>query len=340
MNRLRIRRPLAVVALAAAVAIPAAGCGGSSDSSSASSSNGGGGGGDKVTTLNVGIVGIAPDASMYLGMKKGFFAKQGLKVVPKISGGGAAVIPGVVSGGLQVGSSNPVSILLATEKGLPLQVVAGQNEAPASASDTDHVISGVLVRKDSPITSAKDLAGKTIAVNTLQNIGDVTIKGALAKQGVAVDGIKFLEIPFPDMLAALDSKRVDAAWVLDPFLSLGKAQGDRMVLANFVEAAPRLPLTAYFVSKSYASAHPDVVKGFRTAMTEASDYATQHPDEVRSIVTTFTKIPPEAAQKMALPVFTTQIDQGAMTTLAQMMQRFGLVQDAPDVNAVFGPAFG
>jgi NitT/TauT family transport system substrate-binding protein len=140
------------------------------------------------------------------------------------------------------------------------------------------------------------------------------------------------------MLAALDSHRVDAAWELEPFLTLGKKQGDRMVLANFVEAAPHLPLTAYFVSKSYAGEHQDVVNRFQKAMTQASNYASAHPEQVRTIVTTFTKIPPAAAQKMALPIFTTDIDEGALNTLAHLMQQFGLVKSKPDLQTIFGPA--
>ena len=61
--------------------------------------------------------------------------------------------------------------------------------------------------KDGPIKSGKDLEGKTIAVNTLKNICEVTIKASLEKEGVDVDKLKFTEVPFPDMLAALENGR-------------------------------------------------------------------------------------------------------------------------------------
>src|SRR5690606_41642285 len=72
-------------------------------------------------------------------------------------------------------------------------------------------------RRSSDLRPA-DLAGRTVAVNALNNIGGLLISGALRKLGVDTTAIKFMEIGFPDANAALESGRVDAAYQTEPFL--------------------------------------------------------------------------------------------------------------------------
>src|SRR3954447_26182802 len=107
--------------LAGALTIVVVGCGGGSGGGSSS------GGPTKLTVQDVAGV---PSAFLSFGVQKGFFRKQGLdvKVVP--AHGGAAIIPAVLSGKVQIGGSNLVSVLLATSKGLPIQVVAPGTSAP------------------------------------------------------------------------------------------------------------------------------------------------------------------------------------------------------------------
>jgi ABC-type taurine transport system substrate-binding protein len=67
-----------------------------------------------------------------------------------------------------------------------------------------------MASKSSTIKDVKDLEGKTIGINALRGVAEVMIKNSLEKQGVDPDSIKLLEIPFPDIPAALGQKHVDA----------------------------------------------------------------------------------------------------------------------------------
>src|SRR6266540_596181 len=73
--------------------------------------------------------------------------------------------------------------------------------------------SGVFVMPNSPIKTPADLAGKKIAVNTLNNVGGLVISAVLQSQGVDPKSIKFVEVGFPDMGATLQRGDVDAVWV-------------------------------------------------------------------------------------------------------------------------------
>ena len=196
---------------------------------------GGAGGDSGLTKVSVGVIPIVDCAPIYLGDKQGFFKEEGLQLDIQTATGGAAIVPGVVSGSFDFAFSNLISVMVAKDKGLDLKFVAN------GASTTGEIgkdIGGVVVPAGSSIQSAKDLAGKTVSVNNLSNIGDTTIKSVIEKDGGDPNSVKFVEVAFPDAPAALANKQVDAAWILEPFLSKAVAEGGKIVSSNFVEMQP------------------------------------------------------------------------------------------------------
>src|SRR3954447_13815307 len=154
-----MRRVLALVSAAIVMAAPLTACGGSASKSSTKQ-----GGVDKIT---VGVIPIVDVAPIYLGKQKGFFAQQKIDPTLQPTSGGAAIVPGVVSGKFTFGFSNVVSLLVAKERGLPLKIVANGDSSSGKAG---HDFGGVLVHKNSPIKTAKALAGKRVSINNLQNV--------------------------------------------------------------------------------------------------------------------------------------------------------------------------
>jgi NitT/TauT family transport system substrate-binding protein len=326
----RRRSVLALLAVLAVAALAVAACGGGD--------NGGGntGGGSssqaaKPATLNVGVIPIADVAPLYLGIRKGFFKEQNLTIKPKLAEGGAAITPAVLSGNFQIGFSNTISLLIAASKGLPVQAIS---QGVLGGTDKKQAWADLLVLKNGPIKTAKDLEGKTIAVNTLKNICEVTIKASLQKEGVDVSTLKFIEVPFPDMNAALDSKRVDGACVVEPFVSQGKAGKARGIDPFYINTAPDLTVAMYFTSKQYAEKNPEIVDRFVKAINKSLDYAQSHPDEVRSVLSSYTPIPAEAAQKIKLPVWRSDLKTDTISRLSQLSKQYGLIDKEPDLNSL------
>jgi NitT/TauT family transport system substrate-binding protein len=314
-------RRLPAVLVTVACLLTAASCG----------DDGGGGGGDSsgTQTLKVGVIPIADVAPLYLGIDKGFFKEEQLKIEPQLAEGGAAITPAVVSGDFQIGFSNTISLLIAASKDLPVEIIsqgvlAGKSEEDAWAD--------LLVLKDGPIQDGKDLEGKTIAVNTLENICEVTIKASLEKDGVDVDKLKFTEVPFPDMNAALEQKRVDGACVVEPFVSQGKAGAAKGIDPFYVRTAPDLTIATYFTSKQYAEENADTVDRFVRAMNKSLEYAQSHPDEVRKILLDYTEIPPEAAEAIKLPTWRTDLNEPTIEKLSALSKKYGLIEEEPDLN--------
>lgn len=323
-----MRRRVFGLVMAAATVVAAAGCGASASPSGGSVSADGSG----TTQVKVGIIPIVDVAPLYLGEKKGFFSSRGIKLTMESAQGGAAIVPGVVSGQFQFGFSNVTSLMVAQTKGVPIKSVVN---GAATTGKVGADISGVAVKKDSPITSAKDLAGRTLAVNTLKNIGDTTVRESVRKAGGDPSGIKFVEMPFDQMPAALDGGQVEAAWMGEPALTIAKAKGARVVASPFAETHPDLTLATYFTSSKLLKENPELVKKFVAAMTESLKYADEHPEEARQILTAYTKINATVVKDLTLPRWPTEVNRASVETLAELGKKDGIFTKSPDLDALF-----
>jgi NitT/TauT family transport system substrate-binding protein len=311
--------PLLILALLAA-----AGCGSSGDDNGGQPSGGG------TKQVKVGVIPILDVAPIYLGKEKGFFSERGIELTLETGQGGAAIVPGVVSGQFQFGFSNVTSLLIAQSRGLPLKVVSN---GVASTGKDKADYSGIVTRDDA-IKTAADLEGKQVSVNTLKNIGDSTIRASVRKAGGDPSSVKFVELAFPDMPAALEGGRVDAVWVVEPFLSATLGAGGRLVASNYVDTAPDLTVALYFTSEQLAKDDPDLVSKFTEAMTESLAYADAHPDEARQVLTAYTQIDEAVIQKLTLPKWPAEINRESVETLATLAVQDGLVSEQPDVAAL------
>lgn len=283
---------------------------------------------DKVT---VGVIPILDVAPIYLGVKKGFFEKRDIQLELKQAEGGAAIVPAVVSEQYQFGFSNVISLLLAQQEGLPVKVVSnGNNSTGVDGED----FAGLIVKGDSSIKSAKDLEGKTVAANTLQNIVDTSVRASVRKAGGDPSKVKFVALPFPEQPAALASGQVDAVFVVEPFQQAVLAEGGRKIASSYVDAAKDLTVAAYFTSQQLQAENPDLVKRFTEAMQESLSYADSHPDEARQIIGTYTKIAPEVIEKVTLPKWPADINRDSLETMADLAVEDGLLKEAPDLNAL------
>jgi NitT/TauT family transport system substrate-binding protein len=277
------------------------------------------------------VIAILDVAPIHLGKQKGFFTSRNIELTLTNAQGGAAIVPAVLSGQFQFGFSNVVSLLLAQSRNLPLKVVCnGNNSTGVDGQD----FGSVLVNAGSPIRGAADLPGRSVAVNTLQNIVDTTVRASVREAGGDPSSLRFVEMPFPDMPAALRGGRVDAAFMVEPFQSAARAQGARSVASSYVDAAPDLTVAVYFTSTSLTSQNADLVRRFGEAMRESLAYANDHPDEARAVIGTYTQIAPEVIADLTLPKWPPDINRDSVQTLADLALADGLLTKPADLAAL------
>ncbi len=281
--------------------------------------------------VKVGVIPIVDVAPIYLGKSQGFFAKRNIDLTMEQAQGGAAIVPAVVSGQYQFGFSNVVSLLLAQSNNVPVKAVAnGDNSTGDPKKDF-----GELVVKDPAITTARDLEGRSVATNTLKNIVDTSVRSMVSQAGGDPTKVKFVELGFPDMAAALDAGRVQGIFVVEPFLSAALAKGWHAV-GSYADVDPKLCVAVYFTSTQVAAQKPDLVKRFTDAMTESLAYAQGHPDAARQIVTTYTNITAGATAAMTLPKWSATIDRTSVDKLNQLLVTYGTLTAPADTGKLLG----
>lgn len=283
---------------------------------------------DKVT---VGVIPILDVAPIYLGVEQGFFEERDIEVELTQAEGGAAIVPAVVSGQYQFGFSNVVSLLLAHSEGLPVKVVSnGNNSTGVDGED----FAALMVKADSPIQTAADLEGKTVAANTLQNIVDTSVRASVRNAGGDPTKVKFTALPFPEQPAALEQGQVDAVFVVEPFQQAVLAAGGRKIASSYVDAAPNLAVALYFASQQLVGENPDLVRRFTEAMRESLSYADSHPDEARAIIASYTEIAPETIAELTLPKWPAEINRDSVEALSELAVEDGLLTEPADLDAL------
>ncbi|MCX4458438.1 ABC transporter substrate-binding protein [Streptomyces sp. NBC_01340] len=319
-----MRRLLAGLAVGSfLVAASACGSSGGGDASDKNASSGG------TTTVKVGVIPIVDVAPLYLGQQKGFFGNRGLKLSMTTAQGGAAIVPGVVSGQFQFGFSNMTSLMIAQSQNVPVKAVVN---GVASTGVAGKDFGAITVKKGSPIKSPKELEGKKVAVNTLKNINETAVRESVRKAGGDPSKVKFVELAFDQMPAALDNGQIDAAMVVEPALATVKSQGATEIASSLVDVAKDLTVATYFTSTQYEQKNPDVVKRFREATAESLAYADAHPDEVRQVVTTYTKIPAATLAQVTLPKWPAEPNRASIEALEKLGEQDGLFKSAPDLD--------
>jgi NitT/TauT family transport system substrate-binding protein len=186
--------------------------------------------------LRVALVPIWDVAPYYAAEQQGYFAAENLACTPSIVRGGAAGIPAVVGGSYDMIYANGTSIVQAITKGIDLRIIL--EGAPIGAHPPDP--GALLKRKGEPLKTGKDLEGKVVGVNALRDVQWMFVTAWVKATGGDPDKMQIIEVPLPSMVDALKAKRVDAALVLDPFMTVGLAD-------------PAIDLLDWALSRVYAN---------------------------------------------------------------------------------------
>ncbi|MCP2266834.1 ABC transporter substrate-binding protein [Promicromonospora thailandica] len=320
-----MRRKIPLIATAVAAVLALASCATESGAAPESSSSATG----PLQAVTVGVIPIVDVAPIYLGVQEGIFERQGLDVTLQLADGGAAIVPAVAKGEYQFGFSNVTSLLLASSKGETLKAVAPGN---FSTGKDGGDFSAVVAAGASDIKTAADLGGRTVAVNSLNNIGDTTVRNVVDESGGDPSAVEFVEMPFPEMLPALAAGEIDAAWVVEPFLTTAVQQGAKIISSNFAQTDHDLLVAAYFTSDQTIQQSPETVAAFTEAIKEALTYAQDHPDETRAVLDTYTEIDPVVKSVMVMPRFAADIEPTYLQVLADLGLKYGLFDKPVDVN--------
>jgi NitT/TauT family transport system substrate-binding protein len=254
--------------------------------------------------------------------RAGLFARAGLTIVLDKSASGAAAAAAVLAGSYDIAKSSLVNLMAAHEKGVPFTLVA-----PAGMYDDAAPFAQLLVLRDSPIRSAKDLNGKLLSVPALHDIGQVSDSAWVEAHGGDARTLHFVEFPMSASSAALEQRRIDATTIVGPAMDAAMATGKfRSLGASFGAIAPHFLFSGWFTTKDWADKHADIVKRFARVWAEAAAYANGHHDEMEPPLAQFTLIPIDVLHKMTHGVYGTVLNPAEIQPVIDVAAKYQMLQ--------------
>ncbi len=276
---------------------------------------------------------IAPFVPVDLALDRGWFKEAGLDVSIDAVAAGAVAIQALIGGKLDIIYSSLDIGLRAKAQGFDIVILSNQNDAQASSPDA----AGILVRTDGP-KSLKELEGKRVLVNNLQNVNWAYTREAIARAGGDPEKVQFLEVGFPLMVDSLLGGQADAASTTEPFTTIGVGTGKLKVLSYmFTELQPNLNIAGWLSTSAWVNAHRKEAVAFRSVLQRAMDYLNQNPEERTKAILKFTPLKDNLVSRIVLDKWTTKIDPDDLQKQLNVFVKQGMIDKSYDVKAMIVP---
>lgn len=258
----------------------------------------------QLQTLRVGATANDTYAEAYYAQDMGFFTKAGLAVELTTFPNGAAISAGVASGALDLGVSNPVQLANAIVHGIPFVYIAG-GALNSSAAPT----ALLCVAANSPIKTARDLIGKTIAVSALKDSTYLAASLYVAKNGIDLSSVHLIELPFSEMGPALARGTVQAAVITEPSVTEAIIAGEVRVFAKIFDSiASSFLISGWFTTNDWAQKNVALAKRFAGVIYDTARWANGHHDQSGAILRKYAHLEPETTRRMSRCTYTTTLD--------------------------------
>lgn len=249
---------------------------------------------------------------------QGFTTQAGLDVEVVLNSNGAASLAAVIGGAAEIGNTNTFSLFAARERGIPLVALA-----PGSVYNTKTPSTFLMVVKDSPIQTARDLMGKTIAVDGLRNITQLGPMAWVDKNGGDSRMLKFVEMPFADMGLALASHRVDAAVIAEPFAS--RATESRILVSAYDGIAPSFAIGVWAATPAWVAAHQEAAKAFARMIYRTAVWANAHHDDTADTLVKVAKIDAARIKTLVRATFAERYTPALLQPVIDNALKYGII---------------
>lgn len=230
------------------------------------------------------------------------------------------------SNSIDFASTAGLAAVLSRANGSPIKTVYVQSQPEWTA---------LVVAKNSPIKSLKDLKGKKIAATKGTDPFLFTLQ-ALDTVGLSKRDVQLVHLQHPDGKTALERGQVDAWAGLDPLMASAQIQSGAKLLYRNVGFNSYSVLS---VKEDFAKQSPEAVEAIIKAYEQARKWAKANPDKVAALLAQESKLPLPVAK---LQLSRTNFDQSIPSaTQAQALKRSGkilteedLVRKGTNVNQV------
>ena len=255
-----MRRPLALRALLLAAAIAV--CGHASAQT-----------GQRVA-IKLGVSGRPDQASLELALRRGYFEKQGLDIETVQATSGEEMVPSLAANKLQVASGSPnAGLFNALNRGIDIRMVADFAHVGPKGDRTVSVVARADLVDSGAIKSPADLKGRSIGYGPgAGQISAILFDTLFRQVGLSDKDVTIRYLLFADSLAAMGSKSLDAAFMVEPLVTVGEQKNIARVVIDAGSVIPGAELSVFYFSPEFARDRDAATKFMVGFLEGARDY--------------------------------------------------------------------
>lgn len=182
------------------------------------------------------------------------------------------------SGQVQAVSELLVLALAGAEKGIPESVVALSHRH------------GDILTVAKEINAVKDLKGKRVAIPHRMSVHNILLSQALKKEGLTLKDVEWIELPPPDMPAALARGDIKGFIVAEPFGSKAIQAGFGKELLNAKEIWPDYICCGLVINPAFKKQYPEAVREYVASFASAGKFIDANRKEAIAIARKYMNI--------------------------------------------------
>jgi len=229
--------------------------------------------------LRVAWVYAMANAPAIVAQRKGFYAAEGVAVELTQFADGPVIQQAVAAGEVDVAYVGAPPVYQWASRGLDARILAKVNWGQAA------LIASTAAAP--PIATLADLKGRKLAGVARGSGMDVLLRGQVLRGRAGLDAdsdLSLVNMPAPNMNAALDRHLVDAAFTWEPFVSEAVLRGSARVVLDVNQAFPRYPWYVVAATQKTLATRGDEVVRLLRAHRRAVDFLNEHADEADAIL--------------------------------------------------------
>jgi NitT/TauT family transport system substrate-binding protein len=260
-------------------------------------------------------------------------SRTGIKIEWFVYNAGPSAMEAIFANSIDLTYVGPGPALNAYTKanGAEIRLIAGAANGGA----------GLVVQPDQNLKSPVDFRGKKIATPQLGNTQDISCRAWLSEGGLKITQLggdaQVIPTQNPDQLGLFKSKKIDAVWTVEPWLTRLEQEASGRVLIEEREVA-----TTVLVSSVKFFQKRELLKKFAQAHAELTDWIVKNPDEAQRLIKA--ELLQETKSDMTTEliaaawkriVFTAETPRASVEKFMQNSVRAGFIKTAPDLSKLF-----
>jgi NitT/TauT family transport system substrate-binding protein len=225
--------------------------------------------------VRVGTLNASADAPFYWAQERGYLREQGLDLETTPFDSAQQMIAPLGADQLDAGGGGPgPGLFNAIQRGIAVRIVADRARAAPGTR-----FNCLMVRKDlldsGAVRDFADLRGRVYAEPVPGNVMGYVLDQQLRLAGLRPDDVRWVTVPYPEMMVAFGNANIDTAFPVEPFNTLGTERGVADCWRWTADMAPNYQIAMLLYGPTFAEQRTDAARRFSIAYLRAvRDYFT------------------------------------------------------------------